>query len=123
MNEDDTNLAEKATVVGGGGKKRLLVVSAKDVIKTKMRRGREALGPGKGESVRAREPSESGESGKDIPKGGWPHNNDNWVASIVTIPRVERRNQFNLRTVSKFYEYKMMFTRRQYDNNLKASSQ
>ena len=92
MDEEDTNLAEKATVVGGGGKKRLLVVSAKDVIKTKMRRGGEAPGPREGKSIRGGESSESGESGKDIPKRCWPHNNDHWVASFVTIPRVERRN-------------------------------
>ena len=92
MNEEDTNLAEKATVVGGGGKKRFLVVSAKDVIKTKVRRGREAPGPGEGKIVRGGEPTESGESGKNIPKGSWPYNNDHWVASFVTIPRVERRN-------------------------------
>ena len=93
MNEDeDTNLTEKATVVGGGGKKGFLVVSSKDVIKAKVRRGREAPGPGEGKIVRGGGPTESRGSGKNIPKGSWPYNNDHWVASFITITRVERRN-------------------------------
>ena len=87
-----TNLAEKTTVVGGGGKKRLLVVSAKDVIETQMWRRGEAPGPGEGESVRAGEPTEPGESGKHIPKGGWLDNNHHWVTAFITISGVERRN-------------------------------
>ena len=92
-----TNLAEETTVCGGG-KKRLLVVSAKDVIETQMRRRGEASGPGEapvtgeGESVRAGESTEPGESGKHIPEGGWLDNNHHWVTAFITIPRVERRN-------------------------------
>ena len=78
------------------------MVSTKDVIETQMRRRGEAPGPGEGESLRAGEPTEPGESGENIPKGGWLDNNDNWVTAITASPRVERRNKFNLRTVSKF---------------------
>ena len=68
------------------------MVSAKDVIETKMWRRGEAPGPGEGESVRAGEPTESGESGKHVPKGGWLDNNDHWVTAFITSPGVERRN-------------------------------
>ena len=98
-----TNLAEEATVVRGGWKERLLVIATKDVIKTQVGRSREAPGhgPGEGKRVSAGESPESGKSSKNISEGGWLDNNDYRLGSLVAVPRVERRNKFNLRTVSQ----------------------
>ena len=98
-----TNLAEEATVVGGGGKERLLVITTKDVIQTQVGRSGEATcpGPGEGKRVRAGESPETRESSKNITEGGWLDNNDYRLGSLVAVPRGERRNKFNLRTVSQ----------------------